>query len=86
MTPDHELSHRELAILRAVASGRAEITCSSEPDLFIDGLPCCDQYTAHVLAHRGLIVPAQPGPIGHRVRARLTAAGGAAAGNVGEAA
>jgi len=86
MTPDHELSHRELAILRAVASGRAEITCSSEPDLFIDGLPCCDQYTAHVLAHRALIVQVRPGPLGHRVQARLTAAGVAAAGVVGEAA
>ncbi|KZB83155.1 hypothetical protein [Amycolatopsis regifaucium] len=83
MTPDHELSLRELAILRAVASGRAEITCSSEPDLFIDGLPCCDQYTAHGLAHRALIVPARPGPVGHRVQARLTAA---AAGIMGEAA
>ncbi|MFE5501996.1 hypothetical protein ACFQ73_05490 [Amycolatopsis japonica] len=83
MIPDRELSHRELAILRAVASGRAEITCSSEPDLFIDGLPCCDQYTAHVLAHRALIVQARPGPLGQRVPARLTVA---AVGIVGEAA
>ncbi|MER6671174.1 hypothetical protein ABT256_41930 [Amycolatopsis japonica] len=83
MIPDHELSCRELAILRAVASGRAEITCSSEPDLFIDGLPCCDQYTAHVLAHRALIIQARPGPLGQRVPARLTVA---AAGIVGEAA
>ncbi|GAA4552980.1 hypothetical protein [Amycolatopsis samaneae] len=86
MTPDHEPSFRELAILRAVAAGRVEITCSSEPDLFIDGLPCCDQYTAHALARRALVVQARPGSIGQRVPARLTGAGGLAAGIAGEAA
>lgn len=66
---------RVLAILRAVAAGRAELTWSCEPDLFIDGLCCCDQYTAHLLAHGGLIRPRTPGMIGQRVRAELTAAG-----------
>jgi len=53
-------SHRAMALLRAVAEGRAEITASCEPDLFIDGLSCGDQYTAHLLAHAGLIRPAVP--------------------------
>jgi hypothetical protein len=70
-----EPSHRELAILRAVAMGRAEITCSCEPDLFIDGLFFSDQYVARQLAHRNLIAPARPGRIGRRVHARLTSTG-----------
>lgn len=69
------LSHRALAMLLAVAAGRAEITLSCEPDLFVDGVPCCDQMTAHQLAHAGLVRPAQPGRIGQRVRTVLTAAG-----------
>lgn len=69
------VSRRDRAILRAVAAGRAEMTCSCEPDLFIDGLCCCDQSTAHRLAHDGLIAPAAL--TGSRVRAVLTAAGAA---------
>lgn len=69
------LSQRALAILRAAAGGRAEMTCSCEPDLFIDGLACCDQVTARLLAHLRLIGPARPGPIGVRVPVRLTDAG-----------
>ncbi|GAB3150291.1 hypothetical protein GCM10027258_48140 [Amycolatopsis stemonae] len=81
-----DLNCRARAILRAVATGRVEITCSSEPDLFVDGLPCCDQYTAHLLAHRGLVVQAGPGRLGQRLRARLTPAGAAALSTVAEAA
>lgn len=66
---------RVLAMLRAVAAGRAEVSCSCEPDLYIDGLGCCDQYTAHQLARGGLIRPAATGPVGQRVRAELTPAG-----------
>lgn len=62
-------------MLRAVSDGRAELACSCEPDLFIDGLGCCDQYTAHRLARAGLIRPAVRGAIGQRVRAELTVAG-----------
>lgn len=72
------LNHRALAMLRAIDAGRAELSCSQEPDLFIDGVPCCDQFTAHVLAHDGLIEPAYSGHIGQRVPATLTAAGLAA--------
>jgi len=65
-------------MLRAVVAGRAQLSCSREPDLFIDGVPCCDQYTAHSLAHAGLIEPAYRGDLGERVPAVLTPAGSAA--------
>jgi len=70
-----ELNYRERATLRAVAGGRAEISCSCEPDLFIDGLSCCDQTTAHRLARLGLVAPARSGTCGERVRAVLTESG-----------
>ncbi|SFJ88705.1 MULTISPECIES: hypothetical protein [Amycolatopsis] len=73
VSPD--LPARALAVLRAVAAGRAEMTCSCEPDLFIDGLACCDQAIARLLAHAELICPARPGALGQRVPVRLTAAG-----------
>ena len=47
------LTDRALAMLRAVAAGRAHITVSVEPDLYVDEIPCCDQSTAHDLAHAG---------------------------------
>ena len=72
---DVELNHREKATLKAVASGQAEMTCSSEPDLFFDGLTCCDQMTAHRLANLGLIAPAHHGAPGERVPAVLTDTG-----------
>lgn len=66
---------RALAVLRAVAAGRAEISLSCEPDLFIDGIPCCDQEVSRALAHEGLIRPARAGSIGQRVPALITRAG-----------
>ncbi|GAB3492030.1 hypothetical protein [Amycolatopsis cihanbeyliensis] len=65
-------------MLRAVAARRALMSCSCEPDLFVDGVACCDQLTAHELARHGLIRPASPGNAGARVPAELTAAGEAA--------
>ncbi|MQA62817.1 MAG: hypothetical protein GEU86_15300 [Actinophytocola sp.] len=73
-----ELNHRERATLRAVLLGIAEMTCSCEPDLFIDGLSCCDQGTVHLLARRGWIAPARHGRPGERVPAQITATGRAA--------
>ncbi|MQA16139.1 MAG: hypothetical protein GEV09_18920 [Pseudonocardiaceae bacterium] len=74
--PEREpVSGRERAMLRAIAAGRAEVSCSCEPDLFIDGLGCCDQYAAHQMARRGLVRPAVAGLLGERVRAELTPAG-----------
>lgn len=78
-----ELNYRERATLRAVALGKAEITCSSEPDLFIDGLACCDQSTVHQLAHLGWIAPAMSGRPGERVAAQITALGRAVLGTAG---
>ena len=43
--------------------------------LFIDGLSCGDQYTAHTLAHQGLMRPDRPGLPGALVPAVLTDAG-----------
>lgn len=67
-----ELNNRERATLRAVGLGRAEMTCSCEPDLFIDGLACCDQFTARRLARLTFIVPLRAGALGERVPALLT--------------
>ena len=71
-------NRRALAFLRAVGAGRATLTCSCEPDLFIDGLSCGDQFTAHSLAHLGLLCPDHPGLPGELVPAMLTDAGRAA--------
>ncbi|HEY2059972.1 MAG TPA: hypothetical protein VGH57_16510 [Amycolatopsis sp.] len=72
------LNHRERATLAAVAAGRAQISCSCEPDLFVDGLSCCDQGTVRRLARLGLLEPVSAGAHGERVPAVLTAAGMAA--------
>jgi hypothetical protein len=67
------LTHRHRAILRAVDAGRGEVLCGCAPDLLIDGR-FCDHVTTHELFRAGLII-AQPGPLGHRVAARVTDAG-----------
>ncbi len=69
------LSHRDRAILRAVAGGSAELLVGAEPDLFVDGRFCCDQSAARRLAHAGLIVGTARATVGQRVPARLTRAG-----------
>lgn len=74
ITTQSEPTHRALAMLRAVAEGRAELSSGSEPDLYVDGLPC-DYVTAHELAHAGLIQPRWPVLRGHRAPAVLTTAG-----------
>lgn len=70
-----ELSHRAFALLRATAEGRVELTCSSEPDLRVDSLACCDQSAARLMVHAGLIEPVSAAPLGQWVPARLTSAG-----------
>nr|WP_093576988.1 hypothetical protein [Amycolatopsis rubida] len=62
-------------MLRAVAAGRGRLTCGCEPDLFVGGLPCGDQFTAHALARAGLLRAREPGPFGQPVPAVLTPAG-----------
>lgn len=73
-----DTTRRELAMLRAVAAGRAQVSCSCEPDMFVDGLPCCDQVAARALVRAGLVRPARLGVVGERVPAALTVAGLAA--------
>ncbi|OXM69966.1 hypothetical protein [Amycolatopsis vastitatis] len=84
-TPSNALSRRAIAMLKAVAEGRAELRCSCEPDLRVDGLSCCDQTTAHDLAHAGLVratrlvapgqwAPAELTDAGHRALGALPAA------------
>jgi hypothetical protein len=70
-----EVTCRIMSLLRAVAAGRAELTCSRVPDLFVDGMSCANQDTAYELVRDGLIRPARPGIVGQRVRAELTVSG-----------
>lgn len=74
-------SYRALAFLRAVGAGRGTLRCSCEPDLFIDGVSCGDQYTAHELTHLGLLSLGCMGLPGELVPAVLTDAGRAALAN-----
>jgi hypothetical protein len=69
------LSGRDRAILRAVERGTAELVVGVEPDLYIDGRWCADQFAAHRLARAGLLAQLAPAAVGRRVPARLTAAG-----------
>ncbi|MGH3516518.1 MAG: hypothetical protein ACRDQ7_03715 [Haloechinothrix sp.] len=71
------LTGRDRAILAAVAAGRVEMSCSCEPDLFVDGLCCCDQATARNLARAGFIAAKTVAKLGSRVAAVLTPAGAA---------
>lgn len=84
-TDSNALSRRAIAMLKAVADGRAELRCSCEPDLRVDGLSCCDQNTAHDLARAGLVratrlvapgqwAPAELTEAGHRALTGLPAA------------
>lgn len=72
---DPALTNRDRAILRAVDSGIAELVTGAEPDLYLDGRHCSDQFAARRLAQAGLIAAAAPVASGQRVRARLTIAG-----------
>lgn len=66
------LTCRAMSILRAVRDGRAELALSCEPDLYVDGIPCCDQATARTLGKLGLISAARPGRIGDLIPAVVT--------------
>jgi hypothetical protein len=69
------LNRRAIAMLKAVGEGRAELRCSCEPDLRVDGLSCCDQNTAHDLARAGLIRAIGTPARGQWAPAELTDAG-----------
>ena len=70
-TSPQSLSHRDRAILRAVAAGRCQISGGACTALTVDGLSCCDQFIGARLAGAGLI--AAPGP--RPEPARLTETG-----------
>ncbi|AEF42739.1 hypothetical protein [Hoyosella subflava] len=70
-----ELSHREYRLLRLVAAGRATMSCSCEPDLYIDGRCFCDQFAVHRLTSAALIQPARSGDLHDVVPAQLTPSG-----------
>jgi hypothetical protein len=65
------LSHRDRAVLQAIAAGRCEISDVAGVSLVIDGMSCCDQLVGPRLARAGLIAVtgSRPGP------ARLTPSG-----------
>ncbi|WP_410574445.1 hypothetical protein [Amycolatopsis sp. cmx-4-61] len=69
------IAGRTEALLLAVAAGRCGISGGSEPDLFVDNLPFCDQYTAHAVCHAGLVHAVERVSIDRRTRAELTAEG-----------
>jgi hypothetical protein len=75
LTTTTQLSGRDRAILRAVATGGAELAWGAEPDLLLDGRFCCDQPAAHRLARAGLIAPLGACTAGQRVGATVTEAG-----------
>jgi hypothetical protein len=76
-TSTSTLTGRDRAILRAVATGGAELLIGVEPDLLLDGRCCCDQVAAHRLTHAGLIAPTRTARVGQRVPACLTLPGAA---------
>jgi hypothetical protein len=75
------LMTRHLAMLRAVAAGRAELTCSRIPDLYVDGRCCTDHAASALLITAGLIDRAgdcgREIPATGRVPARITPTGAA---------
>ena len=62
---------RQVAMLRAVAAGRAELSCSRVPDLYVDGRPCTDHGASAALAAAGLVTGTGVGRVGERRPARL---------------
>jgi hypothetical protein len=69
-TPAVPLSHRDRAVLRAVAAGRCEISCATGCGMVVDGRFLSDQFAGPRLTAAGLIdTGPQDGP------ARLTASG-----------
>jgi len=64
------LSHRDRAVLRAVAAGRCQLAAGAGAPLVIDGVGCSDQLVGPRLIKAGLIAAVRrPGP------ASLTASG-----------
>jgi hypothetical protein len=75
MNVARELSGRAKSMLRAVAAGRAELSGGREPDLYVDGLPCCDQMVTHDLVRAGLLRARRAVGLDERTDAELTEEG-----------
>lgn len=54
-TLTHPLSHRDRAVLRAVAAGRCEFSGDTDGALVVDGRFLADQFTGPRLTSAGLI-------------------------------
>ncbi len=65
------LSHRDRAVLLAIAAGRCQISGDLNASLIIDGLSCCDQFLGARMTRAGLIAAARS----RQERARLTPTG-----------
>jgi hypothetical protein len=57
------LSHRDLAVLTAVAAGRCRCCDRLEGSLTVDGLHLADQFVGRRLVEAGLVTAAAPGPV-----------------------
>jgi hypothetical protein len=66
-----QLTHRDRAVLRAIAANRCTVTDDAGHALTIDGLFFCDQFAGARLADAGLVAVSGPTPL----RPQLTAAG-----------
>ncbi|RJQ68878.1 hypothetical protein D5S17_31385 [Pseudonocardiaceae bacterium YIM PH 21723] len=69
-----DLNQREVALLRAVAAGRAQLRAGSGGELTVDGA-WCDRVAVHRLVTGGMIQPAREGAVGQLLPAELTEAG-----------
>lgn len=69
-----ELTNREIAILRAVGAGRAQLLMSCAPGLTVDG-GWCDYGAVWHLVTEGLIRASKPAAVGQCVPAVLTESG-----------
>ena len=67
-TRELNLTRRHVALLDAIATGRAQLTCSRAPDIYVDGLCCTDHAAAGELARLGLVVAAELTPAGAAAR------------------
>jgi hypothetical protein len=65
------ISHRDRAVLRAVAAGRCRLSRELHDVLLVDGMCLANQFAGSRLASAGLIVPAAP----EDDELRLTASG-----------
>lgn len=68
------LDHRRIAVLKAVLAGRCELSGGSEPDIYVDGLCCCDHSVAGDLLRDGMVRPVLT-VAGRHARAQITERG-----------